>query len=372
MTKYTEDENGYVTFPNTPLSAPGVFQYLGREISAELEPDRIYNVYRPESELNNPETIESFKLAPWFPRHQMSGDGFTPAEDIGVQGTTGQDVSYIDGVGLVATVKTFGSKLKAAIRAGQRELSCGFKCLYELISGVTPDGVSYDVIQRNIRGNHLASVEEGRMGSKYAVAMDAVSIKLDDVNQEDTQMTLEELMAKVKELAPAKEELSKIHAEIGAMLEEGGESEEVTEEAEEVMDEDEPVEEPVMDEEKPESAAMDALLKEVKALQATVSKLQGSAMDAKQIEQQINDKNNLINDLIPHIGKIDGTGLDVNGVAKKGCDILGIACDEKSALPTIRGYIHARSNVRTTVDKGTAQDQATTKSVNDELDKLGV
>ena len=56
--KYTEDENGYITIPKNPISKSGVFQYLGKSISPELEPDKVYNVWRPEEELNNPETIE--------------------------------------------------------------------------------------------------------------------------------------------------------------------------------------------------------------------------------------------------------------------------------------------------------------------------
>lgn len=380
MPNFFEDDNGYVTFPDTPLSRAGVFPYLGKEIAPELEPDKIYHVYRPESELNNPETIESFKLSPWFPRHEMAGDGFTDAEAIGVQGTTGQDVQYIDGVGLVATVKTFGTRLKAAIRSGLRELSCGFRCSWDIISGTTPDGVNYDVVQRNIRGNHLASVDEGRMGSQFSVAMDRACLALDNLN-EGENMTIEELMAKVREAQPAKEELAKLYAEIGAMLEEGKEPEPVEPEMDADPDADpvEPVAEdaddPAMDadeDKSKEGSGMDELKKTIKALQAEVKTLSGSAVDAASIERAITDKQNLLAELEPVAGKIDGTGLDAAGVAKKAADILGIACDSSSAIAAVRGYLHASKTRKTTVDNGSAQDAATATDVTKQLDEMGL
>ena len=371
MPEYYEDENGYVTFPNTMLSKPGVFPYLGREISPELDPDRVYNVYRPESELNNPETIESFKLSPWFPRHEMAGESFTAAEDIGVQGTTGQDVHYKKGAGLVGTVKTFGTSLKSAIQAGLRELSCGFRCTWDIVGGTTPDGLRYDVVQRNIRGNHLASVEEGRMGSQFSVAMDRACIALDSLTiEEGLEMTLEEMLQKVRDAEPAKEELAKLYAEIGAMLGDGEQA--VAAGAEEAV---------AAGAEKPEeegegkvydSEAMDAMAKTIAGLQKQVKQLSGKAMDSDTIERQITEKQNLVKELEPVIGRIDGTGLDAAGVAKKAAEIIGIACDSGSALAAVRGYLHARKNAGTTIDSGTAQDAASAAAVVSKLEEMGL
>lgn len=44
----------------------------------------------------------------------------------------------------------------------------GYFCDYELTPG-TFNGIHYDAVQRNIRGNHIALVEEGRMGSDVRV-----------------------------------------------------------------------------------------------------------------------------------------------------------------------------------------------------------
>ncbi len=117
--KYTIDENGYVLFPDTPISKSGVFPYLGKSISPDLEPDKIYNVWRPEEELNNPETIESFKLSPWIPRHEMLGDQYTPAEQVGVEGVTGEEVYYTNGT-LYSNLKLFGKSSKSQSRMGSK------------------------------------------------------------------------------------------------------------------------------------------------------------------------------------------------------------------------------------------------------------
>lgn len=63
------DVNGWPEIKNNPLSRVGVFPYSGRQISPELEPDKIYMVYRPEEELANPACIDSFKLLPWVDEH---------------------------------------------------------------------------------------------------------------------------------------------------------------------------------------------------------------------------------------------------------------------------------------------------------------
>ena len=178
--RYTEDKNGYITIPKNPISKSGVFQYLGKNISPELEPEKIYNVWRPEEELNNPETIESFRLTPWIPEHVMLGDGFTPAEVVGVQGVTGESIEFMGGT-LYSKLKLFGDDLKKLIKAGLKELSCGFRCQWVIQSG-TFNGQQYDVIQKQIRGNHLASVESARMGSDVRVAMDRAVFALDSID----------------------------------------------------------------------------------------------------------------------------------------------------------------------------------------------
>lgn len=73
------------------------------------------------------------------------------------------------------------------IENGKTELSCGYRCELEYQKGVTsgiegvPDGLRYDAIQRNIRGNHVALVESGRAGSEVQIHLDSEdAIMLED------------------------------------------------------------------------------------------------------------------------------------------------------------------------------------------------
>src|SRR5574337_242989 len=172
-----EDINGFVEIQGNPLSKVGVFPYLGCQIDPALQPDKIYYVYRPEEELSNPECIKSFRLSPWIDEHIMLGEGGVPAEQKGVEGVIGENV-YYDAPYLKGNLKIFSNSLANLIENGKKELSIGYRCLYELTPGVY-NGQRYDAIQRCIRGNHVALVTEGRAGPDVAV-LDSFKITLDE------------------------------------------------------------------------------------------------------------------------------------------------------------------------------------------------
>lgn len=213
MDKREVDTNGWPEIKNNPLSKVGVFQYSGRSLPNAPDPDRMYMVYRPAEELANPETIESFKLLPWIDNHVMLGseeNGMTPAEQKGIQGVVGEDVYFADDA-LYGNLKVFSEAMKTLIDSGKKELSCGYRCRYEWASGVY-NGQAYDLIQRDIRGNHLALVNQGRMGPDVAVldhftfTVDTKEIimaneeKSGEGKVEATPVTLEELAGHVKTL----------------------------------------------------------------------------------------------------------------------------------------------------------------------------
>jgi hypothetical protein len=209
MTNRVIDTNGWAEIRDNPISKVGVFPYLGKSIGAS-DPGRIYMVYRPEEELADPACIKSFRLLPWVDEHEMLGDeeaGYTAPEKKGVQGVIGEDVYYDDGV-LKGNIKVFSESLAALINSGKRQLSAGYRCKYEFTSGQY-NGQRYDAIQRNIRGNHLASVQEGRMGPDVAVldhmtfTFDAKELVMADENNkpagQDEDVSLADV---VKQLIP--------------------------------------------------------------------------------------------------------------------------------------------------------------------------
>ena len=163
------DVNDFWLIPDNPMTKIGVFPYLGRQISPDLEPDRIYQVLRPEEELTKPETLKSLELIPLINDHTMIGKepGMQPAEEVGVEGTTGANVK-VNGKLVTNDLKCYTENIKELISSGKKDLSMGYRCRYELTSGEF-EGVHYDAIQRDIIFNHIALVEEGRMGKDVRV-----------------------------------------------------------------------------------------------------------------------------------------------------------------------------------------------------------
>lgn len=199
MTQRVADINGWYEVPKNPISKVGVYPYLGKNIRGEgipdLQPDQIYMVYRPAEELADPDCLASFRLLPWIDDHVMLGPeevGLKPAEQKGVGGVIGENVVFEDDT-LYANIKMFSDAQANVIDNGKKELSAGYRCIYEYAPGEW-NGNKFDFIQRKIRGNHLASVQEGRMGPEVAVmdaavfqfAFDAKElVKMADENQDN-------------------------------------------------------------------------------------------------------------------------------------------------------------------------------------------
>lgn len=170
------DHNQFWLIKDNPITKAGIFPYLGKQISPSLEPDRIYQVYRPEEEIKK--AANTFKLVPLVDDHTMLGPAFTPAEQKGVHGVLGEDIQERNGT-LFADVKIFSEQLKREIQDGKKELSLGYFCKYDLTPGQY-NGMHYDAVQRDLKGNHIALVDNGRMGHDVRV-MDAMAFDALDI-----------------------------------------------------------------------------------------------------------------------------------------------------------------------------------------------
>ena len=164
------DKSKFWIIRDNPIIKTGVFPYLGRQISPDLNPTQIYNVLRPEDELFKEKTIESFNMLPITIGHALLGskdEGLTPPEEKGIEGTTGEHAKRT-GDKMTNTIKLYSERIKDEINNGKKELSAGYFCDFMPESG-TYQGRHYDYVQRNIDGNHIALVEKGRNGSDVRV-----------------------------------------------------------------------------------------------------------------------------------------------------------------------------------------------------------
>jgi len=338
----TEDINGWAEIKGNPISKVGVFPYSGQQISSELEPDRIYQVYRPEEELNDPETIESFKLIPWVDEHAMLGsdEGLTPAERKGIQGVIGEDVYFEDGY-LKANLKIFSNKLAELIDSGKKELSIGYRCIYDIVSGVY-NGVRYDAVQRQIRGNHVALVDEGRSGPDVAVldhfkfTFDTKGLVMaDEIREEETaadegEMSLAECFKMLKEL---RDEMSAMKAKDEAEPEE----EKSEDEADPAMF----VEKAKLNEDESEEEKAEDESEEEKAEDEDMEKPEDSkGMDSmKNVFKEIAARDALAKRLQPHIGVFDHKEKTLSEVAGYAVKRLGVPCQKGHEHAAIEGYL---------------------------------
>jgi hypothetical protein len=371
MTARKTDINGYVEIKGNPISKVGVFQYSGQQMGDGFDPDKIYNVYRPEVELADPACIESFKLVPWIDEHVMLGngvDGFTPAEKKGVQGVIGEEVYFEDGY-LKGNLKIFSGKLADLIKDGKKELSIGYRCIYEATSGVY-NGQPYEAVQRQLRGNHLASVGEGRAGpdvsvldhfkftfdSKELTAMlvkkDGEKAKDEEVKKEgetkeegkDEGLTLETLAAQVKALAEAVAELK------GAGSAKDEEEPVKEKEEEKVADEEE---KEVKDNDKTDAKAMDAKLKK---MATELHTLKTNGVNVKQLLAEVSKRDALANKLSYHIGTFDHADKTLDEVAAYGVSKLGLTAEKGQEQAVLAGFFAGSKTHSSAII--TAQDSA--------------
>jgi hypothetical protein len=393
------DENGWPEIKGNPISKVGVFPYSGAQIGhPDLNPDDIYMVYRPEEELANEDTINSFKLLPFTDEHAMLGsakDGLMPAEYKGIEGITGEDV-YFESPYLKSNLKIFSEKAHALIENGKREISIGYRCAYEKQSGIY-DGVQYDFIQRGLRGNHVALVEEGRSGSDVAVldrmkfTFDSKDITMPDMTKpqgepEDLKKPEgkdEMEMENENERSSVDDEGKNLEMVCNALREATGyiekmmskrtgtdvdwnkedmstgdvEPKDFVEKAD-ITDIAETEEAEAEKEEGKKDRKVDAEIeKEGKQKPAKV-------MDSKAIFREISQRDALANQLSKHIGTFDHKEKTLDEVALYGVRKLGLNCPHGHEQSVLRGYLAA---AKQTVMISAVQDSAPRSNKIDEF-----
>lgn len=174
--------NGFLQV-DAVLSRTGIQEYFAGELGLK---DRaatdVVRVWRPEAEVFSPASIASFASVALTDDHPAEDVTPDNVERLG-KGWVGQP--YRDGDFLKAPI-TFSSKaIIDKLMGGKDELSNGYDVELEWSSGVVPQGErdagkTYDAIQRNIIGNHVALVDAGRCGGDCRVLDSQAQAKAKD------------------------------------------------------------------------------------------------------------------------------------------------------------------------------------------------
>ncbi|PHM70340.1 DUF2213 domain-containing protein [Xenorhabdus sp. KJ12.1] len=403
MSKRTYDLNGWLEVKDNPISKVGVFDYLGSEIGAPVA-DQIYKVLRPQEELENIATINSFKLMPFVDEHEMLGKEATPAERKGIEGVIGESV-YFDYPYLKGNIKILSSSALNQINSGKIELSPGYRCRYDFTPG-TFDGEHYDAIQRDIRANHLALVEEGRTGPDVAVqdqriitidtkelvsmateedkdkkdqpttdnsgftpeqtealqAMIAAAItgsgqapaKDDDKEQKDNTDADPDPEQKAQDDVEEKVEDAVEEAEAAAETAESGDPEAVENAEVAIEAAEQAIEEAKEHLDQATTDSLNRRLKRVRRgiqamddisrLKRKVNKLEKAkpTYDTGDLIKQLAGRDTLVHKLTPFVGVFDHSSMTKQGVAEYGIKHLGIPCQKGQEVIALDAWMHGR------------------------------
>lgn len=162
------DEDGHMHVAMTPISKANVCPYYGREIpdfqELGLDPDKIYRLLRHPQELKK--AAETFAGKPLLMDHTpVSADDHPRQRTVG---SVGNEVVWKPPY-LMAPLSIWDSEAIHGIQNDtQKELSSAYRYDPDMTPG-THDGEPYDGVMRNIRGNHVALVKEGRAGHDVVV-----------------------------------------------------------------------------------------------------------------------------------------------------------------------------------------------------------
>lgn len=182
------DKDGRLHIEVTPISKANICPYYGREIpnskALGLQPDKVYYLLRDPKELAKAAT--TFNNIPLLNEH-IPVTAADP-QKMAVVGSTGTDAEF-DGTYLKNSLVVWDADSIAGIETDEKkELSSAYRYVADMTPGVH-EGQPYDGVMRDIVGNHVALVIEGRAGSDVVVG-DSLSLELKE-------------MAKAKQLAAA-------------------------------------------------------------------------------------------------------------------------------------------------------------------------
>ncbi|MFY3647732.1 DUF2213 domain-containing protein [Achromobacter xylosoxidans] len=191
---------GFLLCRDVPIARIGELLYADGEVPVEATPDGLIKINRSPEEVFRPETIASFEGKPVTLDHPS--DFVTPETWRQLAVGTVQNVRQGQGIEndyLFADLLVTDAQAIEDIRAGLREVSCGYEADYEQVEPGRGE-------QRNIIGNHVALVERGRCGPRCAIG---------DKEPQMKQGWLEKLMAAIKTRDAAEQEMTEVLKEAG-------------------------------------------------------------------------------------------------------------------------------------------------------------
>lgn len=162
------DQDGRLRVEISPITKATVNPYYGREIpdyeGLGLDPAKVYYLLRDPLELE--QAVNSFNNIPLLIKHQPVSADDHPKEL--VVGTTGSHARWSDPYIEVDLTVWDAAAIAGIESKEQTELSSAYRYQADMTAGEY-QGMRYDGVMRNIKGNHVALVDVGRAGHDVIV-----------------------------------------------------------------------------------------------------------------------------------------------------------------------------------------------------------
>ena len=195
----SETPEGYLVCIGVPIARTGEQVYGKDETPLDSGSNNTVTIMREESEVFRPETLASFEgksVTITHPVEFVNPKNWKQLTVGTIQNIRRGEGDFSDS--LLADVIITDDMAINLVKNGLREVSCGYEADYEQ----DEPGYGY---QRNIVGNHLALVDQGRAGSSYAIN-----------DHKGTKMTLKERFKKLRaKFADAEKEMKDAMEEMG-------------------------------------------------------------------------------------------------------------------------------------------------------------
>lgn len=158
--------DGYLV-ADVRVARAGIYTYLGREVDPDgslgVRDRQSVRVWRPEEEVFSADSLTTYAHRPITNNHPSEMVDASNWRKLAI-GSTGDEVVR-DGEWVRVPMLIMDGSSIDDVEGGKRQLSMGYTCTFDATPGTAPDGSQYDVVQRNMRMNHLAVVAAARAGA---------------------------------------------------------------------------------------------------------------------------------------------------------------------------------------------------------------
>lgn len=313
----TYTDEGFLNVPAS-IGRTGIQEYLAVEMGLkDRNPNDIVKVYRPEEEVFKKESLDSFANKPITNNHPPELLNSKNAKKYLV-GMSDKEIRR-NGDFIETVFHITDEDAIAAIESGKTQLSNGYLADIEWVSGLTPEGLQYDAIQRNIRGNHIAIVDQGRAGSNCKIADEKTK------QAEEKTMKVKILGVEYEVTDQVAQAVEKLQSENEKLKDECGTSTKKMEEAKDELEEKE-----------------EEMKKTEDALKAQLDDAKSKILSVEDMDKMVEARINLIESAKAVYPEIAWEGKDANTIMR---EVVAEKCEKVHMDSASKNYVKARFDI---------------------------